>query len=160
MIRAAPALVDQAGDGICSCWTTGDPSSWLLPDVLLPLSSHQHLALQILGVEKQLSSCKRVQKKKKRVLCPAIAPYPLCKSFSCAELCPHPLPAQTPTLPLGCDSQPCRQIQSGLKGQVCSGWPCKEGRAGGHRFLRCWLTPGADFWVGKVLAPAALLGVT
>lgn len=90
-IRAAPVPIDQAGGVICSCWPMGDPSSWLLPDVILHLSSHQHLAFRSLGytrAEKQLSFCKRPKKR-------SFVPYILSNSFS---LCPHPLPDPKPTL--------------------------------------------------------------
>lgn len=44
-----PVPADQPGTAICRCWLTGDPYSWLLPDVILHLSSHRIWQLKSLG---------------------------------------------------------------------------------------------------------------
>lgn len=35
-------------------------------------------------------------------------------------------------------------------------WVARRGRAADHRFLRCWLIPVTDVWVGQCPTPAAL----
>lgn len=89
-IRAVPVPIDQAGGVICSCWPTGDPSSWLLPDVILHLSSHQHLAFRSLGSIRVEISSHFVRGPKKGVLCLTFFPT----AFHCAlipSLTPNPL---------------------------------------------------------------------
>lgn len=152
-VRAAPGPADQAGVVICSSWAT----SWLLPDVVLHLSSHQHLAVWTLGsigAEKQLSFCKRVQKKKE------FCAQPLLLTFFVRDLHVHScalipsLPLKPHSLSLGCDLEPCRQIQRGLKDQVCSGSP---------QIFQVLVNSSGRFWGWSgpgTCSPGALLGVT